>query len=66
MNGANTIILLDRALALAVQLQEVNRVIRQAQTEGRDVTDAEIDTMIRSDLESEARLQALIDKKTVL
>ena len=66
MDGANTIILLDRALALAVQLQEVNRVIRQAQTEGRDVTDAEIDTMIRSDLESEARLQALIDKKTVL
>lgn len=57
----NTDQALTLLIALLSQANEIGRLIRQAQAEGRDITDAELDALAIEDDAARARLAAAIE-----
>lgn len=60
MNALLVTQLLTQALA---QAQQFNALLVRAHSEGRDVSDTELDGLVANDDSAKARLQALIDAK---
>ena len=56
----NTLILVDAATALLTRLVEINATIAKARSEGRDVSDAEVDAYTTKDNIAKAALDAAI------
>lgn len=61
MSTQNTLLLTQLVLQYALKLQEIGRLFNQAASEGRDVTDAEVDASAVSRDAALAKAQAAID-----
>ena len=60
-NSTNALILLKLLLQYGAKIQEIGTLFRQAQLEGRDVTDEEVDaSSLKRDVQIE-RTQSTID-----
>jgi len=59
----NALVLVQLLLQATTQVQQFGALLAKAHAEGRDVTDAELDTLVAADDAAKARLQALIDAR---
>lgn len=62
MSTQNALILLQLLNQLVAQAQSIGLLLSKAQSEGRDITQAELDMLFANDDEARARLQSLIDR----
>lgn len=53
--------LLSSAIELTARLQQVNALLAKARSEGRDITEAELESVVTIDDAAKARLQKAID-----
>ena len=54
--------LLTAAAELSLRLQAVSTLLQRARAEGRDLTDEELASVVATDDEARAKLQAAIDR----
>lgn len=60
---SNILLLLQFLLQSAGQIQQITQLIQTAQSENRDITDAELDTIVTGYTQAHAALDALISSK---
>lgn len=60
---SNALIVLQMLLQSAGQLQQLGQLLQTAQSEGRDITDAELDGIVAGYTQAHASLDALIASK---
>jgi hypothetical protein len=63
MSTQNAALVTQLLLQYAIRMQEYSRLLATAQSEGRDVSAAELDALTAKDDEARVRLQALIDAR---
>lgn len=61
--GTTAIALLGLLLQYSDKIAEIGTLLTKAHAEGRDVTDAELDTLFAGDDTARATLQSIIDAK---
>lgn len=59
----NAALILDLLISAATRFSELTELLKLAHTEGRDVSDAELDAFASRDDDARKRLQDLIDQK---
>lgn len=64
MNAANTALILELLLLFARRQQELALLMQRAQSEGRDVTDEELEALFAEDDAAKRQLDELITRKT--
>lgn len=60
---SNILVVLQLLLQGAAQLQQLTQLLQTAQTEGRDITDAELDGVVAGYTQAHAALDAAIAAK---
>lgn len=64
MNPTNALVVTNMLLDLLMKAQTVSVALQRAHSEGRDLTDAEMQQFVAVDDAARARLQAAIDART--
>lgn len=59
----NALLAIQLLTQILTQAQGLSAVLQKAHAEGRDITDAELDSLASADNASKERLQTLIDAK---